>query len=89
MRHENAGAVLQTRSLRRKDKVNCTDVTKLGDLDTVAIRILQSRHGSFLKAFADAWLKADPYNKGILKTAWLALIEKYDLDTREKEGMRR
>ena len=86
MRHEDAGAVSQPRTLRRKVIVDYADVTDLGDLDTVALRILQSRHGSFLKAFADAWLKADPYNKGILKTAWLALIEKYDLNSKEKEG---
>jgi hypothetical protein len=85
MRHENAGAVSQPRTLRRKVIVNYADVTDLGDLDDVALQILQSRHGSFLKAFADAWLKADPYNKGILKTAWLTLIEKYDLHTSEME----
>ena len=86
MRHEKAGAVSQSRTLRRKVIVNYADVTDLGDLDAVAVRILQSRHGSFIKAFADAWLKADPYNKGILKTAWITLIEKYDLHTNEKEG---
>jgi len=86
MRREDAGVIPQNQVPRRKGRVNCTDITKLGDLDAVALRILQSRHGSFLKAFADAWLKADHYNKGILKTAWLALIEKYDLNTEEKEG---
>ena len=86
MRHEDADAMSQTRNLRRKSSVNYVDITDLGDLDAVALQILHSRYGNFLKAFADTWLKADPYNKGILKTAWLTLIEKYDLNTKEKEG---
>ena len=89
MRHEDADAMSQTRNLRRKSSVNYVDITDLEDLDAVALQILRSRHGNFLKAFADAWLKADPHNKGILKTAWLTLIEKYDLNPKEKEVMLR
>ena len=85
MRHEDAGAVSQTRGLRRKDRVNYTYIVDLKKLNAVALQILHNRHGNFIKAFANAWLKADPYNKEILKTAWLNLIEKYDLDMREKE----
>ena len=85
MKHDNASALSQTQSLRRKGRVNFNDIVDLEKLNAVALKILKSRHGSFLKAFADAWLKADSYNKGILKTAWLTLIEKYDLHTSEME----
>jgi len=49
-------------------------------LDSIAVNVSLSNHGDFLKAFAKAWQMADPSNKGILKPAFLTLIEKYGLD---------
>ena len=49
-------------------------------LDSIAVNVSLSSHGDFLKAFAKAWQMADPFNKRILKPAFLILIEKYRLD---------
>lgn len=48
-------------------------------LHTVAVRVYNGDYGSFLKAFADAYLLADKENEEILHPAWKTLIEKYDL----------
>ncbi len=48
-------------------------------LHTVALRVYNGDYGSFLKAFADAYLFADTKNRKILHPAWKKLIEKYDL----------
>uniref|UniRef100_A0A6M3JHB1 Uncharacterized protein n=1 Tax=viral metagenome TaxID=1070528 RepID=A0A6M3JHB1_9ZZZZ len=58
---------------------------EFGRLDDVARAIVYGSRGSFLKAFANAWLRADPFNKRILREAWEEIIEKYDLvqDLRE------
>ncbi len=48
-------------------------------LNTIALRVYNGDHGSFLKAFADAYLLADMGNRKILHPAWKKLIEKYDL----------
>lgn len=48
-------------------------------MHTVALRVYNGDFGSFLKAFADAYLHADKGNKEILYPAWRQLIEKYDL----------
>ena len=48
-------------------------------LDNIAVRVVHSRHGAFLKKFAAAWLHADAFNKRIIRVAWVLLIEKYDL----------
>lgn len=53
---------------------------EFGLLDRIAHRVFYSRHGGFLRKFADAWLHADAENKRILKPAWLILIDKYGLD---------
>ena len=50
-----------------------------GVLHTVALRVYDGDYGSFLKAFADAYLIADMGNRKILHPAWRQLIEKYDL----------
>jgi len=48
-------------------------------LHTVAVRVYNGDYGSFLKAFADAYLLADMGNQKILHPAWRQFIEKYDL----------
>lgn len=48
-------------------------------LHTTALRVYNGDYGSFLKAFADAYLHADKENRKILHPAWNHLIEKYDL----------
>ena len=53
--------------------------TEFGRLDDVARAVVYGSRGSFLKAFANAWLRADPFNKRILREAWDRLVEKYDL----------
>jgi len=49
-------------------------------LDNVAQHVVASTHGDFLKALAEAWLRADRSNKRILFSAWAAIVVKYDLD---------
>ena len=48
-------------------------------LHTTALRVYNGDYGSFLKAFADAYLLADMENQKILHPAWRQFIEKYDL----------
>ena len=48
-------------------------------LHTVALRVYNGDYGSFLKAFADAYLLADKKNRKILHPAWKELIDKYEL----------
>ena len=54
-------------------------VAEFGRLDDVALAVVYGRRGDFLKSFANAWLRADPWNKRILREAWERLIEKYEL----------
>ena len=49
-------------------------------LSEIAYAVYNSNRGSFLKAIADAWMKADPFNKMILAPAWMRIITKYDLE---------
>lgn len=58
-------------------------------LNEIAVNVVKSSRGSFLKAFADAWLKADPENKDILRPAWIVIIDKYQLDQEYEETQRR
>ena len=49
-------------------------------LSCIAMDVYRGNRGSFLKAIADAWCKADPNNKRILRPAWTRIVEKYGLD---------
>ncbi len=48
-------------------------------LHTTALLVYNGDYGSFLKAFADAYLLADKKNRKILHPAWKELIDKYEL----------
>lgn len=67
---------------------------EFGHLDDVARAVYDGRRGSFLKTYADAWLRADPENKRLMTPVWRVLIDKYRLErdledmTREVERMR-
>uniref|UniRef100_A0A6M3LTZ3 Uncharacterized protein n=1 Tax=viral metagenome TaxID=1070528 RepID=A0A6M3LTZ3_9ZZZZ len=50
------------------------------DLHRIAVEVHRSKHGSFLKAFAAAYMRADQQNKARLRPTWLNLIEEYELD---------
>ena len=54
----------------------------------IAVNVVHSDHGSFLRTFADAYLKADQENEKILRPAWLVLIDKYKLDKEYEERPR-
>jgi len=54
-------------------------------LDAIARNVVASSHGDFMKALADAWLRADASNKWILMPAWAAIAVKYSLEA-ELEG---
>ena len=54
-------------------------VTRLHD---IAVDVLSSHRGSFVKALAVAWLRADPSNRRILREAWEAIITKYGLEVK-------
>jgi len=49
------------------------------EMQIIAVEVTNSNHGDFLKHVAHAWVKADPGNKIILRTAWRKLINKYEL----------
>ena len=53
---------------------------EFGHLDELAVDVVHSRHGAFLRRFASAWLHADVFNKRIIREAWEKLIEKYGLE---------
>ena len=57
-------------------------------LHTVALRVYNGDFGSFLKAFADAYILADKKNRKILHPAWKKLIEKYDLLKKVEGGIK-
>jgi hypothetical protein len=51
-------------------------------LDSVAANVYNSKdYSHFLRAFADAWLRADPLHKQILTSVWVKLIEMHGLDS--------
>lgn len=54
-------------------------------LNEIAIHVVHSDHGSFLRSLAEAWLRADSFNKRILMPAWAVIVVKYSLDE-EAEG---
>lgn len=49
-------------------------------LHEIAVCVVNSKHGDFLKSFADAYLRADQANEAILRDTWTVLIQKYSLD---------
>ena len=50
-------------------------------LDAIAYRVYHSEEaGAFAKAFADAWLKADQFNKGLLAGSWEKIVENQKLE---------
>ena len=49
-------------------------------MHAIAVRVVNSQHGGFLRTFADAYLRADQENERILRPAWLVLVDKYGLD---------
>ena len=53
-------------------------------LHAIAVDVVNSNHGDFLKTFADAYLRADRANERILRPAWLVLVDKYQLDKEYK-----
>ena len=63
------------------DLLNPTRINPpLSILDDIAMHIVESEHGIFLRKFADTWLKADPDNRALMKDAWIILIIKYGLN---------
>ena len=58
-------------------------------LQIIAVEVVNSNHGDFLKHFANAWLKTDRANKVILKPAWLMLVNKYQLEEEYFEAIER
>ena len=50
-------------------------------LDRIAIEVSEDPSQSeFLRGFAEVWLLANGENKGVLKSAWLVLIDKFRLE---------
>lgn len=49
-------------------------------LRSIAVNVVHSKHGDFLRVFADAYLRADLENEKVLRHTWLVLITKYGLD---------
>lgn len=57
-------------------------------LDIIAVEVSNSHHGDFLKTFAKAWQLAQGSNKILLKPAWIALIDKYELQDEYAEAIK-
>lgn len=51
-------------------------------LNDIAVDVSRSDRGSFVKAMATAWLRADPSNQRILWEAWETIITKYGLEVK-------
>ena len=49
-------------------------------LHKIAVCVFNSKHGDFLRTFADAYLRTDLENEVILRGTWALLIQKYSLD---------
>lgn len=60
-------------------RAQASHAAEFNRLDEIAVDVYHSTHSSFLRAFADAWCKADQWNKMILRPAWVKVIEKYNL----------
>ncbi|MBA7474963.1 hypothetical protein ES707_10326 [subsurface metagenome] len=58
-------------------------------LDIIAVEVLNSNHGDFLKCFAGAWQRADLSNKRILLEPWKQLISKYKFREEYAEAIKR
>ena len=58
-------------------------------MHAIAVYVVSSSHGDFLRTFADAYLRADQGNERILRPAWLVLVDKYDLDGEYEAAQRR
>lgn len=54
-------------------------------LDIIAVEVLNSNQGDFLRSFAEAWQRADPFNKRIIQKPWIRLIDKYELRKKYKD----
>ncbi len=59
--------------------------TEVDHLSNIALKVYHGNHGSYLKVFADLWLRADKENKVMLRSVWEETIKKYGLD-KEAEG---
>lgn len=53
---------------------------EFGRLDDIAREVLYSRHGAFVRKYADAWLHADASNKRLMRPVWEQFIKKYGLE---------
>ena len=70
------------RGHHRSSPTTITDI-----LNKIAIEVVNDQGQSmFLRRFADAWLLANGESKGILRPAWLVLIEKYRLEEVQEDG---
>jgi len=54
--------------------------TEVDHLSNIALQVYHGNYGSYLKVFADLWLRADKDNKVMLRSTWEDTIRKYDLD---------
>ena len=54
-------------------------------LREIAVHVVNSKHGDFLRVFADAYQRADRENEAILRDAWIRLVLKYGLDAEYPE----
>ena len=49
-------------------------------LTMIALGVVDNRDlASFVRAFAQTWMEADPSNQRILREAWAAIVVKYSL----------
>lgn len=62
------------------DKAEVTYRAEIRRLEEIALEVYHGDRGSFVKAMADAWLKADLSNKRILQPVWRAIVTKYGLE---------
>jgi len=65
------------------DRVEAKYRADVERLNRIAVDVYHSNRGSFLKAMADAWCKADPANQRILQPAWEAIVVKYGLEAED------
>ena len=61
-----------TKSQRNKEEKHCLRDIALDELE-------KGHHGGFLTHFLEAYIRADPSNQRILKSAMESFVEKYEL----------
>lgn len=60
-------------------------IAEFARLDRIAVDVYHGQRCRFIRKYADAWLSADANNKRLMRSAWVELVIKYNLEV-DPEG---